>query len=40
MYQAAQKEVGHLEELGADYIISVAHLGIDEGSRPNTSYDL
>lgn len=40
MYKVAQDEVEELKELGADYIISVVHLGIDEGSRPNTSYDL
>lgn len=40
MYDNAQQQVDSLTNEGADYIICVAHLGIDEGSKPNRTVDL
>lgn len=40
MYKNAQEQVDELKKAGADYIICMAHLGIDEGSKPNRSTDL
>jgi 2',3'-cyclic-nucleotide 2'-phosphodiesterase (5'-nucleotidase family) len=40
MYDIANKQVKELKEAGADYIICVAHLGTDEGSKPNRSLDV
>lgn len=40
MYDIAKQQVKDLREAGADYIICVAHLGIDEGSKPNRSVDV
>lgn len=40
MYNIAQQQVNELREAGANHIICVAHLGIDEGSKPNRSVDV
>lgn len=40
MYDVAQQQVDKLKAAGADYIICVAHLGIDDGSKPNRSVDV
>ena len=40
MYNNAQQQVDKLTKDGADYIICVAHLGIDKGSKPNRTVDL
>lgn len=40
MYKVAQEQVDELKVAGADYIICVAHLGIDAGSAPNRSTDV
>ncbi|MCQ2411720.1 MAG: bifunctional metallophosphatase/5'-nucleotidase [Sphaerochaetaceae bacterium] len=40
MYAVAQNVVDALKAEGVDTIICLAHLGIDESSEPNTSYDL
>ncbi|MGB8451832.1 MAG: choice-of-anchor I family protein [Anaerocolumna sp.] len=40
MYKKAQQQVDELSEAGCDYIICVAHLGIDDSSKPNRSIDV
>lgn len=40
MYKIAQEQVNELLAAGSKYIICVAHLGVDEGSKPNTSLDI
>ena len=40
MYKLAQEQVKALKDNGADIVICLAHLGVDAGSEPNTSYDL
>ena len=40
MYDIAKQQVNELTEAGAKYIVCVAHLGIDEGSKPNRSVDV
>lgn len=40
LYLNARQQVAELQDEGADYIICVAHLGIDEESEPNRSTDL
>lgn len=40
LYDAARQQVEELNAAGADYIICVAHLGIDDGSKPNRSLDI
>lgn len=38
MYQCAQDQVNALKD--ADIVICLSHLGVDDSSKPNTSYDL
>ncbi|NLU53807.1 MAG: LysM peptidoglycan-binding domain-containing protein [Clostridiaceae bacterium] len=40
LYEIARQQVKKLTEAGADYIICVAHLGIDNESEPNRSIDV
>ncbi len=40
MYECAQKQIDNLRADGADVIIGLVHLGVDQESEPNTSYDL
>lgn len=40
LYKAAQAQVDDLEKKGADVVICLAHLGVDDESEPNRSYDL
>ena len=40
MYACAQAEVDALKEEGADLIIGLVHLGVDDESEPNRSIDL
>ena len=40
MIKIAQEQVDALEDAGAEYIVGVFHLGIDEGSKPNRSTDV
>ena len=40
MFETARQQVEQLKKVGAKYIIAIAHLGIDEGSAPNSSVDL
>jgi len=40
MYEKAREMVDRLEAAGAEFIVCVAHLGIDESSVPNRSTDL
>lgn len=40
LYENAKQQVEKLTVAGADYIICVAHLGIDEESAPNRSVDV
>jgi len=40
LYAQVQKTIDDAKEAGADYVIAVAHLGTDEGSRPWTSVDV
>lgn len=40
LYACAQDQVDELKEAGADVIVCLAHLGVDEESEPYTSYDL
>ena len=40
LYEAARKQVDQLREAGADVIVLLSHLGMDEESRPNRSTDL
>ena len=40
MYLCAQNEVNWLKEEGADIIIGLVHLGVDDESAPNRSIDL
>lgn len=40
MYEIAQAQVDELMAAGCDFIVCVAHLGIDAGSEPNTSTDV
>jgi len=40
LYENARQQVKKLTEGGADYIICVAHLGIDDESEPNRSIDV
>lgn len=40
LYACADAQVKALKEQGADIIVCLAHLGVDESSEPYTSYDL
>ncbi len=40
LYACAQAQVDELTERGADIIICLGHLGVDEGSAPNRSTDV
>lgn len=40
LYACAAEQVAALKEQGADIIVCLAHLGVDESSEPYTSYDL
>lgn len=40
LYENARQQVEKLTKAGADYIICVAHLGIDDESEPNRSVDV
>ncbi len=40
MYDCAHAQVNALEDQGADVIVCIAHLGVDNESEPNRSYDL
>ena len=40
LYACAAAQVAALKEQGADIIVCLAHLGVDESSEPYTSYDL
>ena len=40
LYEEAQKHVDALKTDGADIIVCLSHLGVDESSAPYTSYDL
>ena len=40
MIKIARDQVDSLKEAGAEYIVGVFHLGIDEGSKPNRSTDV
>lgn len=40
LYQCAQQQVASLKEQGANLIVCLAHLGVDDSSKPYTSYDL
>ena len=40
LYDCAAEQVADLKAKGADLVVCLAHLGIDESSEPYTSYDL
>ena len=40
LYACAAAQVAALKEQGADLVVCLAHLGVDESSEPYTSYDL
>lgn len=40
LYDCAAAQVADLKKQGADIIVCLAHLGVDESSKPYTSYDL
>ena len=40
LYNCAAAQVADLKEKGADLVVCLAHLGVDESSEPYTSYDL
>ena len=40
LYACADAQVKALKEQGADLVVCLAHLGVDESSEPYTSYDL
>lgn len=40
LYKVTQKYVDKVRRMGADYVIVVAHLGIEEASEPNRGTDL
>ena len=40
LYACAAAQVADLKKQGADIIVCLAHLGVDESSEPYTSYDL
>ena len=40
LYACAAEQVAALKEQGADIVVCLAHLGVDESSEPYTSYDL
>ena len=40
LYACAAEQVAALKKQGADIIVCLAHLGVDESSEPYTSYDL
>lgn len=40
LYDTVQKYVDEVKEKGADIVVVIAHLGIEEGSEPNRAYDL
>ena len=40
LYEAVQESIDAAEAAGADIIIALGHLGVDESSEPWTSYDL
>lgn len=40
LYDCAAAQVADLKKQGADIIVCLAHLGVDESSEPYTSYDL
>lgn len=40
LYDCAAAQVADLKKQGADIIVCLAHLGVDDSSKPYTSYDL
>ena len=40
LYNCAAEQVADLKAKGADLVVCLAHLGVDESSEPYTSYDL
>ena len=40
LYDCAAEQVADLKAKGADLVVCLAHLGVDESSEPYTSYDL
>ena len=40
LYDCAAAQVADLKKQGADIVVCLAHLGVDESSEPYTSYDL
>ena len=40
LYAASQNQVNELKQEGADLIICLSHLGVDDESKPNRSYEL
>ena len=40
LYDCAAAQVADLKAKGADLVVCLAHLGVDESSKPYTSYDL
>ena len=40
LYNCAATQVADLKKQGADIIVCLAHLGVDDSSKPYTSYDL
>lgn len=40
LYDCAAEQVADLKAKGADIVVCLAHLGVDESSEPYTSYDL
>ena len=40
LWEEAGLQAGDAKAVGADIVIALAHLGVDEGSAPYTSYDL
>ena len=40
LYNCAAAQVADLKKQGADIIVCLAHLGVDDSSKPYTSYDL
>lgn len=40
LYDCAQEQINALEDEDVDVIVCIAHLGVDDESKPNRSYDL
>lgn len=40
LYATVQKYIDEVRDLGADVVILITHLGVEEDSEPNRSYDL